>query len=60
MARICTGALVMCSDDRLLAGLAAVNGDYDEVDRLFADVGDDWLEEVGEVGGCWRCRVAWR
>jgi hypothetical protein len=36
MARIASGTHVMCSIDRLLAGLAAVDGDHAEADRLFA------------------------
>ncbi len=36
MAHIASGTHVMCSIDRLLAGLAAVDGDHAEADRLFA------------------------
>jgi len=36
MARNTSGTHVMCSIDRLLAGLAAVDGDHTEADRLFA------------------------
>ncbi len=36
MARAASGTHVMCSVDRLLAGLAAVDGDHAEADRLFA------------------------
>lgn len=36
MARIASGIYVMCAYDRLLAGLAAVDGDHDEADRLFS------------------------
>ena len=35
MARLNGNTLVMCSYDRFLAGLAAVDGDHDEADRLF-------------------------
>jgi hypothetical protein len=35
MVRVASGVLVMCSIDRLLAGLAAVDGDHAEADRLF-------------------------
>lgn len=36
MAVIASGTHVMCSIDRLLAGLAALDGDHAEADRLFA------------------------
>lgn len=36
MARIASGTFVMCAYDRLLTGLAAVDGDQVEADRLFA------------------------
>jgi hypothetical protein len=36
MTRVASGIYVMCSIDRLLAGLAAVDGDHAEADRLFA------------------------
>ena len=36
MARIASGTFVLCAYDRLLAGLAAVEGDHAEADRLFA------------------------
>lgn len=36
MARAASGTHVLCSIDRLLAGLAAVDGDAAEADRLFA------------------------
>ncbi len=36
MARAASGTHVMCSVDRLLASLAAVDGDHAEADRLFA------------------------
>jgi hypothetical protein len=35
MARVASGTHVMCSIDRLRAGLAAVDGDHAEADRLF-------------------------
>ena len=36
IARLSSGTDVMCAYDRLLAGLAAVDGDHPEADRLFA------------------------
>ena len=33
---IATGTHAMCAADRLLAGLAALEGEHDESDRLFA------------------------